>query len=54
MMNLKTDEKKENKTQRKRDFTRAMESLKRLLDNKNQENNNKTIDINSEKATSIH
>ena len=50
MMYLKTDEKKENtvnnkvekmkecKTQRKRDFTKSMESLNRLLDNKNQEN----------------
>lgn len=61
MMNLKTDEKKENtvektedKPQRKRNFTKSMESLNRLLDNKNQENNNKTIDINCEKATSIN
>ena len=50
MMNLKTDEKKENvienqvekteeyKPQRKRNFTKSMESLNRLLDNKNQEN----------------
>lgn len=45
-MNLKTDEKKENtvekieefKTQRKRKFTRSMESLNRLL--------KKQIDIN--------
>ena len=66
MMNLKTDEKKENvaenqvdkkekcKTQRKRDFTRSMESLNRLLKEQNQENNNKTINFNCEKATSVN
>ncbi|WP_136503721.1 hypothetical protein [Escherichia coli] len=52
-MYLKTDEKKENvienqvdktedRPQRKRNFTKSMESFNRLLDNENQESNNKT------------
>lgn len=48
IMNLKTDKKKENtvekieefKTQRKRNFTKSMESLNKLLD---KQNNNKRI-----------
>lgn len=56
MMNLKTDTNKENlvekteecKSQRKRDFTRSMESLNRLLDKKN-----KNIDINCKKVVII-
>lgn len=64
-MNLKTDKKKEItvenqvekseecKLQRKRDFTRSIESLNRLLDKKNQANN-RTINIRYEKTTSMN